>query len=301
MRITVAAPAKINLWLRVGPLRPTGFHDLDTLFCTLDLSDDVVLRGGEPGRGIRLGVRPGPPLDRLPALGPVKQNLVMRAARAFQERAGEPADLRVALLKRIPPGAGLGGGSSDAGAVLRGLRQMHPDRIEDAELLELALSLGSDVPFFLSGHAMARGRGRGERLTALPPLPSRPVVVVLPTFPISTAEAYRWLDQFRQNSTDDGAASRPEPVAADHHPLTWEEVETLAHNDFEPPVFARHAPLGRIRDRLLDSGAGIALLSGTGSTVFGVFADRNCALAAAEKVGREEKSLRIVVAATRPR
>ena len=325
MRITMIAPAKVNLWLRVGPRLPSGFHDLDTLFCALTLADDLVLREGEPGRGLRLGMRHGPPLQSMPDLGPVLENLAMRAARAFQDRAGGPANLRMALIKRIPAGGGLGGGSSDAAAVLRGLRRMHPDLLSADELRTLAPELGSDVPFFLAGSPFARGRGRGERLTPLQPLPPRPVVVVMPALAIPTAEAYRWLDEDRG---DDGAAPGPagaasggpsdpgrpaDPGEADEGgggeggeggeaaSLTWERVEARAHNDFEAPVFARHPRLGEIRDRLRDAGASIALLAGSGSSLFGVFHDPGTARAAADALARDLPDARVVTSATRPR
>src|SRR5690606_19211392 len=127
-----------------------------------------------------------------------------------------------------------------------------------------------DVPFFVAGQPLAHGAGRGERLTPLEPLPSRSVVAVLPPFPVATSEAYRWLDEGRETG-----ALPPAPDPAEAAPPTaapsWETVEAAATNDFEAPVFARHPVLGRIRDLLEASGAGVARMAGTGSTVFGVF------------------------------
>ena len=304
MRITMIAPAKVNLWLRVGPRRPSGYHDLDTLFCALTLADDLVLREGEPGRGVRLGMRHGPPLDAMPDLGPVHDNLAMRAALLFQERTGGPDNLRMALIKRIPAGGGLGGGSSDAAAVLRGLRRMHPELVTAEALKELGPALGSDVPFFLTGAPLALGRGRGERLETLPALPSRPVVVVLPSLAISTADAYRWLDEDRGDhggDPGDDAGASPDPSPEGDAPLTWERLGALACNDFEGPVFARHPRLGEIRDRLRDAGASIALLAGSGSSVFGVFDDPEAARDAAAELTADAPDLRAVVSATRAR
>lgn len=307
----MAAPAKLNLWLRVGPRREDGFHDLDTLFCTLDLADDLILRPGEPRRGHRIGVRHVAPLSSPPDLGPPQRNLALRAAREFQAVAGEPENLRITLLKRIPPGGGLGGGSSDAAAVLRGLRRMHPDLVAAEQLRDMAEGLGSDIPFFLTGHPLAVGRGRGDELMPLTPLPPRPVVLVLPPFPVSTADAYRWLDQAREGAEDgattpsfdladtEGGTPRPPDVGAPT--VTWTDVEARARNDFEAPVFEQHPVLGEIRERLLGAGAGMALLAGSGSSVFGVFDRREQAESAAEAVEAGHEGVRALVTATRSR
>ena len=277
MRITVAAPAKINLWLRVGPITGDGYHQLSTLFCGLDLADTVTLGTAGPDREPGLDLTSAPPLKSVPDLGADDRNLALRAARAFlAELAGGPGDAanmpHIRLLKRIPTGGGLGGGSSDAGAVLRGMRRLHPRRVTGQRLAELAAELGSDVPFFLLGTPLATASGRGEKLTPLTPLTPRAVVLVLPPFSISTAEAFSWLDE-------DGAL-RPDGDLAPGaildggaKELDWATVSAHAGNDFEPAVFSRHPELRDIRDALRDLGAEPALLSGSGSSLFGVFSD----------------------------
>ncbi|MFO7894789.1 MAG: 4-(cytidine 5'-diphospho)-2-C-methyl-D-erythritol kinase [Longimicrobiales bacterium] len=298
MRITVAAPAKVNLRLRVGARDPSGFHSLDTLFCSLHLADSVVLRGGE-GSGPQLDVGYARPLKVAPDMGPPEENLAVRAARAVMERAGLERGPEIRLVKRIPAGAGLGGGSSDAAAVLRAMRRLYPGDLDGGDLMALGNELGSDVPFFVMGAAFAHGTGRGERLAALAPLPARPVVVVIPDFPVATAEAYRWLDQDREQ---EGTAAPDVPDQPIHgRDLTWDAVADEAVNHFEGPVFRRRPELETIRDRLREHGARPALLAGSGSTVFGVFDRGGDARSAADALTAADPSLRVLVTRTRTR
>jgi 4-diphosphocytidyl-2-C-methyl-D-erythritol kinase len=298
VRITVPAAAKINLWLRIGDPQPSGFHDLDTLFCALDLADTVTVRSAEVGTGIRLDLRFAPPLYHAPDLGPDPDNLAVRAAAAFLDRAGLPRDLRIRLVKRIPAGGGLGGGSSDAAAVLRALARLHPDAVQPPALRQLASTLGSDVPFFAAGQTLARGRGRGDELTPAPPLPARPVLLVLPPFSIRTEDAYRWLAEDRAL----GMAGPPSLLPAE--PLaqaSWANVQVHAGNDFETVIFQRSPRLAAFRDVMIQHGARPALLAGSGSTVFGVFEDQDAARAAGEAVRREDSDARVLVTRTRSR
>lgn len=298
MRIIVAAPAKVNLRLSVGAREPSGFHPLDTLFCSLHLADSVVLRGGE-GPEPQLDVGSARPLKEAPDMGPPAGNLAVQAARAFMERAGIERGPEIRLVKRIPTGAGLGGGSSDAAAVLRAMRRLYPGDLDAGDLTALGTELGSDVPFFVMGVPFAQGTGRGERLAALPPLPARPVVVVIPDFPVATAEAYRWLDQDRDREGT-GAPDVPDQPAHGRN-LTWDTVGDEAVNDFEDPVFDRHPRLREIRDRLREAGARPALLAGSGSSIFGVFDHGGGARSAADALTAADPSLRVLVTRTRTR
>lgn len=300
MRVTVAAPAKVNLWLHVGSRENSGFHSLSTLFCALDLADTVVLRKRDPTDVTGLDASFAPPLEALPELGPETSNLAVRAARLFLERAGVKGGVHIHLVKRIPAGAGLGGGSSDAGAVLRALRRMYPRGVDDDEFLEIAVAVGSDVPFFIQRAPLAHGSGRGERLTPVAPLPPRPVVLVLPPFPIHTGEAYGWLDLDRGGAQDSDAAAAAlgGPAGSD---VTWEQVADRAANDFEGPVFDRHPELRELRDALRDRAARPALLAGSGSTVFGVFKDTGSAEAAARSLRSEYPDHRVILTGTRAR
>lgn len=299
MKITIPAPAKINLWLRIGDRQPSGFHDLDTLFCALDLADTVMVQSALPETGIHLETDFAPPLRALPDLGPDADNLAVRAAAVFLARAGLPADLRITLVKRIPAGGGLGGGSSDAAAVLRGLARLHPGAVPPVALHQLAADLGSDVPFFLAGRPVARGLGRGVDLLPVAAPPDRPVLLALPPLPIRTADAYQWLAHAR----DAGSTPSPAGRAPLKFPngLTWEHLQEIARNDFEPVVFQRRPDLRFIRDLMAQHGARPALLAGSGSTVFGVFEHEGAAGAAAETIAGHDPVLRTLVTRTRRR
>lgn len=261
-RARVVAQAKLNLLLRIHAREAAGFHGLETLFCRLALGDLVEVEPLE--RGERT-------LDVTGAeTGPVERNLAWRAAVAFQERAAWPAGFAIRIEKRIPVGGGLGGGSADAGAVLRALNAMAPHPIAEAELLGLALSLGSDVPFLAGTTPLALAWSRGERLLALPALPARRAV--LATFPagVPTADAYGWLAESRADWRPSAALLDPRVLAS------WEGVAAHAANDFEPVVFAHRAEIGQVRAALAGDPrarephdvAAVTLMSGSGATVF---------------------------------
>jgi 4-diphosphocytidyl-2-C-methyl-D-erythritol kinase len=269
----VAAQAKINLFLRVGPRRADGFHDVATMFQLVDLADDIIVRVDGAGRTLHVA---GPRIPEA-GLGPTDKNLAYRAAIAYAERASWPKGFSIELTKNIPAGGGLGGGSSDAGAVLRALDALNDRPIGQAALEQLAALLGSDVPFFVNGSARAFATGRGESLGGLDPLDARDVLLVVPAYGVATADAYRWLDQDRGASpgatvpvatpTPNQFSSAVKPAGMDE----WEFVSRASHNDFEPVVERRHPDLRRFRELLSQNGARIARLSGSGSTVLGVF------------------------------
>jgi 4-diphosphocytidyl-2-C-methyl-D-erythritol kinase len=292
MRITLAAPAKVNLRLRVGPRGPSGYHAVDTLLASLQLADTITLSTVAGASTLELAF--GRPLTRTPDMGPAEENLAVRAARAFFERAGTGVGVKIRLVKRIPAGAGLGGGSSDAAAVLRGLGRLLPGVLTAGELMEIGAALGSDVPFFVTGALLAHGAGRGEKITALSALPERFLVVAIPPFTVGTADAYGWLDEDRPT------AATPDPVRVLAEP-DWETVAAGAVNDFEGPVFRRHPELEAIRNALQGAGARPALLAGSGSTVFGVFEDRDEARAAAAVVEESGSDTLALVTRTRAR
>ena len=263
------APAKVNLLLRVLRRRPDGFHDLDTLFQAVDLCDEVVV--GRGGVGVALSVEG-------PDLGPLEENLAYRAACAYLEAEGAAAPLgvRVRLRKRIPTGAGLGGGSSDAAAVLRCLDRLRTRPLPRRRLVEIGASLGSDVPFFLGGSALARGRGRGGRLVARAALPPGHLVLVLPPVHVATGAAYGALARLRESRPP--RRRRPWPPGGISG---WDDVAAWAENDFEEVVPGAYPPVARSLDALRRAGGRPALLSGSGAACFGVFPDAAGAEAAA--------------------
>jgi 4-diphosphocytidyl-2-C-methyl-D-erythritol kinase len=254
----------VNLFLRVLAREANGYHQLETLFCRLDLADSVVVRTGVRGRSLDCAG------DVIPAdgLGPIERNLAWRAAEAFAATSGWPNDWSIEITKRIPVGGGLGGGSSDAGAVLRCLNALAPAPIAERELLRIAASLGADVPFLTLDAPLALGWGRGERLLTLPPLPSRDVALVCFPFGVSTHDAYAWIDEEPIQSSPDAIALRLADLS------TWDGVARAAHNDFESVVAPRFPDIasGLAELRALAAATGdpnaIAMLAGSGATLF---------------------------------
>lgn len=260
----VLAQAKINVWLHVLGPRPDGFHDLTTLFHRLELADEVTIRASDVKS--RSLVLDGP---YLPAqgLGEETKNLAYRAAEEFHARTGWPRGFEISLRKNIPVGGGLGGGSADAGAVLRALNAIAPAPLDADELRAVATSLGSDVPFLVTELVAALGGGRGEALSdGLLSLPQAEVLLVVPRFAIATADAYAWLrESGRYHRVPERQGSGP----LQHRATPWAVFDL--GNTFEPVVEAKHPELRRYRERLSQAGASIARLSGSGSTVFGLF------------------------------
>ncbi|HEY2377019.1 MAG TPA: 4-(cytidine 5'-diphospho)-2-C-methyl-D-erythritol kinase [Gemmatimonadaceae bacterium] len=260
----VAAQAKVNLLLRVLAREEGGYHAIETVFLRLSLADRVLVRVGDDVRGRSLDITG----DTLPegGLGPTEKNLAYRAACAYANATGWPSTFAIELTKEIPAGAGLGGGSADGGAVLRALDAMSPAPL-GRRLAELAPSLGADVAFMTIDSPMALAWGRGDRLLPLPVLAPRPIVLVMPGFAVSTKDAYAWLAHDR--GTYEAQSSVLQPSELD----TWEGLGAVAANDFEPVVSRRHPEITAYLDALRGAGALPALMSGSGSAVYGVFTE----------------------------
>jgi 4-diphosphocytidyl-2-C-methyl-D-erythritol kinase len=259
----VIAQAKVNLLLRILAREHSGYHSLETIFLRLDIGDDVVVRVA-PGRTLDAS---GPTMPE-EGLGPVEKNLAYRAAvaysDAYSDATGWPAGFSIEITKRIPVGGGLGGGSADAGAVLRALDALSPSPL-GSRLVELGAALGADVPFMTIDSPMALAWSRGERMLPLRAPEARPTVLVVPNFGINTAEAYGWLSHDRDKYHSVGGLIAPDAFA------TWEGIVGSATNDFQAVVGRRHPVIGEVVDELSAAGAVISMLSGSGSTVFGVF------------------------------
>jgi 4-diphosphocytidyl-2-C-methyl-D-erythritol kinase len=257
--VTLRAFAKINLSLRVSRGRQDGFHDVQTVLQTISLFDRVTVRARRGPFEIRCDM-PGVPTDRT--------NLVWKAAQLLWASAGrcdEPRDAVVTLEKKIPMQAGLGGGSSDAAVTLLGLRRLWKLRVPDEEIHGAAARLGSDVPFFLVGGTVL-GLGRGDELYPLEALPRHWVVLAIPSFGVATADAYRWFDEAQERGQVRTRSLFP------NVPLV---------NDLEAPVVERHPEIGQLKQRFTDRGALMSGMTGSGSTVFGVFTSAPAAAAAA--------------------
>jgi len=260
------APAKINLGLRVLNRRSDGYHEVRTVFQTISLADQLTVTYDRRSNGEVA-------LECDEASLAAKDNLVVRATESLLRVGGWPGSVRIELKKCIPAGAGLGGGSSDAAAVLLALRRLLKPRPHPVMLAEVAARLGSDVPFFLQG-GTAVGLGRGEEVYPLPDQPRRWLVVVAPKIFVSTAEAYRTLGKSRARLT---AAERQliingfqASIAASEESGALDPAK-LPVNDFESVVFQQFPVLRKWKKRLIEAGALGAMMSGSGSAVFGVF------------------------------
>ena len=256
----VSAQAKINLLLRVLARESSGYHSIETIFQRIDLADDVTVRVAT-GRALDCT---GPAMPAA-GLGATERNLAYRAAAAYADATGWPTGFAIEIVKRIPVGGGLGGGSADAGAVLRALDVLSPRPIGSSALVELAAPLGADVPFMTVEQPTALGWGRGERLMPLPTPSPRPVVLLIPDFSIPTADAYLWVAEERGLYAP-AASMLPANATAD-----WQAVARGAANDFQPVVARPHPEIAELVDELRAAGATVAMLAGSGSSVFGVF------------------------------
>ena len=239
---------KVNLDLRILGLRADGYHELRTVLQTIDWADEIQIEPSAEFAFVALGAPAG------------EENLVVRAVRAFEAITGEAARVRINLTKRVPLGAGLGGGSADAAVTLMGLQRLLNRPIPQADALAALSKIGSDVPFFLSG-GRALGVGRGDQIVPLEDGAPSALVVVVPGIQINTREAYSWLTEAAKTPTINGFCAQS--VSA-----RWEDDP---RNDFEGVVFAGHPVLTDIKEEFLKAGAKRAALSGSGSAVFGVF------------------------------
>jgi 4-diphosphocytidyl-2-C-methyl-D-erythritol kinase len=260
--VRIPAFAKINLCLDILGKRPDGYHELRTIFQTVSLHDELRLRASRD-REIALSIHGNAVLSQEPS----QKNLVYRAVDALRHalkiRSGVEMDLR----KTIPAGRGMGGGSSDAASALRGYLRLTRRTLPLPALLEIASSLGADVPFFLFG-GRALGVSRGNEIYPLPDIPKLSVLIVSPrAIHVPTPDAYKWLKARPLTLTKSAADPKLWRFCA----LCWSAQGSGLSNDFERPVFQRHPRLAQIKRVLLQRGAAEASLAGSGSAVFGVF------------------------------
>src|SRR5438309_1810707 len=260
--VRIPAFAKINLRLDVLGKRADGFHELRTIFQTISLHDELRLRASR-SEGITLTIEGNQPLSG----EPVEKNLVYRAVDALRRELKIRRGVELQLKKTIPAGRGLGGGSSDAAAALLGYLRLTRKNLAAARLMEIAASLGSDVPFFLWG-GRALGVNKGDEIYPLPDIAKLHILVVSPKeIHVPTPDAYRWLEAQPLELTNSAVTSRLFEFCA----LCWSAQGSGLSNDFEGPVFRRHLRLDQIKRELLQRGAAEASLAGSGSAVFGVF------------------------------
>lgn len=275
---TIACPAKINLFLRIVAREDSGYHQIETLFQTVGLYDRVDARPGHPG--IAFEVRAGdlhPEDDVTAQLGNPHDNTVMRAARAFYDMARIEPAVRLVLTKTIPAGTGLGGGSADAAGTLAVLNALHDWPLRHHQIIRLGAWIGSDIPFFCTGETTALAWGRGDRLLGRPSPPAAHIVLVVPETRTSTAAAYAEVS---------AKLNLPVPPKwlGDIETGDWEGLAALQQNDFELVAFERTPALRATRDALVEAGALMARLTGSGSALFGVYLDESRARDAAHLV-----------------
>lgn len=279
--VRVRCPAKINLGLWILGLRADGYHEVDTILQAVTLEDEITIERAESGFSIET--------RGLPIPGP-GTNLVERAWGLLRERLapGENSGIRVRLLKRIPVGAGLGGGSSDAAGFLAGAARLFGLPAKRGDLEGLGASLGSDVPFFFRG-GTARATGRGERVRQLCPISPSWIVLASPPFAISTSWAYGRVKN-RLTPKADGATVLASALAKGDLCAIAEAMR----NCFEDVVLPAHRSLEELKQAIESGGAARALLSGSGSTVFGLARSREDAEAVASKIAGSGSVVRVV-------
>jgi 4-diphosphocytidyl-2-C-methyl-D-erythritol kinase len=279
--VRLPAHAKLNLFLRVLAREADGYHGLETVFCLVDLADELLAERRE-GRGVTIDVQGAD-------LGPSADNLAVRGAAAVLAATGDRFAVHLTLTKRIPVRAGLGGGSSDAAAALLAVNRLAGNAIPRHELLQFAAKLGSDVPFFIAGAPLALAWAHGDRLIRLPALPSAPAVLLTPPLSISTAEAYAWVDEARQTAGRRGA------LALDLAALsTWGDIGRMAGNDFESAVFGRHPPIRAAFEALAGTRPLVCRMTGSGSALFAVYRSTGDREDARMMLGRKHGTLTAV-------
>jgi 4-diphosphocytidyl-2-C-methyl-D-erythritol kinase len=258
----VLAQAKINLFLRVLGRETDGYHSIETLFLRLDIADVVRIR---VGNGDEREIHCRGPMCPADGFGPPERNLAYRAAVSYAEATGWPRSFAIDVEKNVPVGGGLGGGSADAGAVLRVLDAMAPRPAGPETVARIAGRLGADVPFLASESVCALAWGRGERMLDVRPPARRHVELLVPPFGVSTQWAYEQLAATWGAVTPRPAMHRIAELSS------WDHLDAVAVNDLEPVVSARHPEIASCVIALRARGARIATMSGSGSTVFGIF------------------------------
>ncbi len=264
MKLIISSPAKINFGLFITEKRSDGFHNIETVFYPLGLSDQIIMRECD-----RLLIETDNPSLNLDP----EQNLMTKAVRLLQKETGKELNCRITLTKNIPMGAGLGGGSSNAASVLLGLNDLFNLGYTKEELKKFGLQLGSDVPFFIHPYP-AIGKGRGELLTEIDLELKGVIVVVNPGIHVATGAAYK--------------ACKPAKPGYDLSELNglkdlnYNKLSRFIKNDFEETVFYQFPAIGKLKKSFYDHGAEFSLMSGSGSTVFGIFDDNKKAEAFTE-------------------
>ncbi len=252
--VAVRAQAKLNLWLHVMAREDSGYHSIETLFHRIELSDDVVVTLAPAGERT---------ITCSEDVGPAHENLAYRAAQLYCGTLDWPTGFKIEIAKRIPARGGLGGGSADAAATLLALNAMSPRTRVEAELAELGVQLGADIPFLLTDAPKALAWGHGDRMLKLPALPQKHVALVVPAFGLNTPEVYQ--NVMRGQRLGLGQLAIDDLV-------NWNRIAQLSRNDLSRSVFVRsHPQLADSITALRAAGSIMAEMTGSGSVLFGIF------------------------------
>jgi 4-diphosphocytidyl-2-C-methyl-D-erythritol kinase len=270
-RVEIVAPAKVNLALLVGPVRPDGFHEIASVMVPVSLADRVTVEK-----------TPGAALDVVCDVAPGADNLAARLVREFETRLDRTFEVRVTIEKRVPHGGGLGGGSSDAAATLLALERLFDLELSPKLRYDGAAAVGSDVPFFLwPGAQLAMGRGQVLKQLHLPALR---LVIAVPDVSLSTPVVYGWRDEDAKTTIKDFVPRARLLSSRMQAATNAKDVAALVANDLEPSVVRRREKVGELIERLRSAGALAAAMTGSGAAVFGIFGSEAKALKAREAV-----------------
>jgi len=258
-KLVVESPAKLNLGLNIVRKRDDGYHDLETIFIPISLSDKIIF-----SKSNELNLQTNSDL-----LNKLDDNLILRAIKLLEEYSGKKILLNIIVEKNIPIGGGLGGGSSDAASTLKTVNKLFDLRLNFLKLSELALQLGSDVPFFLNP-VPSYAESRGEILFPLSVELPYPILIVNPLIKIDTASAFKKIKPL--------IPKRNLRKVIQENAFDFSNLKEFVTNDFEEVIFAEYSILKKIKDELFKQGAEFALMSGTGSTLYGIFTNLQKAL-----------------------
>ncbi|MEW6709573.1 MAG: 4-(cytidine 5'-diphospho)-2-C-methyl-D-erythritol kinase [Candidatus Riflebacteria bacterium] len=271
--LMLSAPAKINIGLWVKHKRQDGYHELASIMQTISLADTITLKEiSEPGIQIFCN-HPDVPLD--------STNLVHRAAMLFLEKFSIEPCLAINIDKKIPVAAGLAGGSTDAAAVFTGLARMYDKAITVNDLMNMALTLGSDIPFVLHG-GLALAEGRGENLKFFEP--PRPPLSVVVAVPVGAKVSTRWAYENYVPGNNSAKGEAFAQILEAYRRRDLDNLRRYVFNDLESVTLHRHPEVEKIKQLLDSTGEGVVLMSGSGPSVFGIFADRKAAMRAVKNL-----------------
>ncbi|MFA5388836.1 MAG: 4-(cytidine 5'-diphospho)-2-C-methyl-D-erythritol kinase [Candidatus Omnitrophota bacterium] len=273
--IKVFAPAKLNLYLDVVGKRPDGYHNIETIFEKIDLKDEIIIK--EKGKGLKVKATPS-------ICGQGKENIVYKAISALFEEAGVYPNLDIAIKKRIPVSAGLGGGSSDAASALRAVNDIFKLGIPRKKLFSIACGIGKDVPFFMTDYAFAAAEGTGERLERITLDKDLFHILIKPPIPLSTKLMYGRIDKCGSSAGKHSLASAVAALRSG----SAAKLEENYYNIFENALAGDSVHIDRVKTLLALSGCRYSLLSGSGPSVFCTFGNKKDAERGFKKIPKDK-------------